>query len=67
MHDEHNSPGAAATRIAAIAFAFADADYGFVMGVDDFPGMPFQLKRSVASSIGGFPWKEKSGHVHPSA
>src|ERR1700682_1045178 len=65
MHDEHDGPGAAAARIAAIAFA--DADYGFVIGVDDGPGMFFQLKRSVASPIGGFSWEEKSGHVHPSA
>jgi hypothetical protein len=49
MQDEHDSRGAAATGTAAIAFA--DADYGFVIGVDDGPGMFFQLKRSVASPI----------------
>jgi hypothetical protein len=45
MHDEHDGSGAAATRIAAIAFA--DADDSFVIGVDGRPGMPFQFKHRV--------------------
>jgi len=49
MHDEHNGPGAAAARIAAIAFA--DSDYGIVIGVDDCPGMHFQFTRSVCSPV----------------
>jgi hypothetical protein len=35
MHDEHD--GAAAKRIAAIAFAYRDD--GFAIGVDGCPGM----------------------------
>ena len=49
MHDEHDGPGAAAARIAAIAFA--DSDYGIVIGVDDCPGMHFQFTRSVCSPV----------------
>ncbi len=49
MHNEHDGLDAAAAGIAAIAFA--DADYGFVIGVDDGKGMFFQLKRSISSSI----------------
>jgi hypothetical protein len=31
--------------------AFADGDYGIVIGVDDFPGMHFQFTRGVCSPI----------------
>ena len=49
MHDEHDGLGAAAAGV--VAMTFADAEYGIVIGVDDCPGMLFQLKRSVSSAI----------------
>jgi len=64
MHDEHDGSGAAATGIAAIAFA--DADDSFVIGVDDPPGMLLQFKHCVLSVVRRFPWEEKSSHVRQS-
>ncbi len=62
MHDEHDGSPAAATGIAAIAFA--EADYGFVIGIDGLAGMLLQFKHRVASAVRRFPWEEKSNHVH---
>ena len=55
MHDEHDGSGAAATGIAAIAFA--DADDSFML---------LQFKHCVLSVVRRFPWEEKSSHVHQS-
>jgi hypothetical protein len=56
MHHENDGPGAAAARIAAIAFA--DADYSVVIGVDEGSDLHLQFKRSVVSPIRRFPWNE---------
>jgi hypothetical protein len=60
MHDEQDSSGSAATRIAAIAFA--DGDNSFIIGVDGRPGMLFQFTHSVPSVVRRFPWEEKNSH-----
>src|SRR5258708_37508990 len=62
MHDEHDGSPAAATGIAAIAFA--EADYGFVIGIDGLAGMLLQFKHRVASAVRRFPWEEKSKQLH---
>jgi hypothetical protein len=62
MHDEDDGSDAAATGIAAIAFA--DGDYGFIIGVDGRPGMLFQFAHRVPSvAVRRFPWEEKNSHV----
>src|SRR5258708_14539492 len=62
MHDEHDGSPAAATGIAAIAFA--EADYGFVIAIDGLPGMLLQFKHRVSSAVRRFPWEEKTNHGH---
>src|SRR5260221_12549200 len=62
MHDEHDGSPAAATGIAAIPFA--EADYGFVIGIDGLAGMLLQFKHRVASAVPRFPLQEKNNQVH---
>src|SRR4029077_12780345 len=61
MHDEHNGSGAAATRIAAIAFA--DGAYRFVIGVEGRERMIFQIAHRVPSEVRCFPWEKNHSHA----
>src|SRR5260370_20926733 len=58
MHDEHDGSPAAATGIAAIAFA--EADYGFVIGIDGSSGMLLQFTHRAASAAPRFSLAENS-------
>jgi hypothetical protein len=57
VHDEHDSSGAAATRIAAFAYG----DYCFIIGVDGCPGMLFQFTHYVPL-VARRPWEENNSH-----
>src|SRR5258708_19360907 len=63
MHDEHDGSPAAATGIAAIAFAAAD--YGFVIGIHRSAGFVLQFNHRVSSAVPPVPWPGTTKHLTP--